>query len=499
MFNSKKSLLYVAVALCITACGGSDDGNYSAPPGGTTPPEASVTSSGKVVDGYIIGATVFCDLNKNGIADTGEASTPSDATGNFKFDPGCAGTVVATGGNDSVTGYAFNGTLKSSAGSAVTTPLTSLVTDTGMTTVQLAAAVGLPAGTDVTQLDPADGQHQDLLKTTLAVQQIVQQLANMFAGLAGSTDLADVYSEVGASLAQVLLANPGAPLVGQDRTVNLTVVNAAATAALASLQADPRYSSIVISAADLATAAGLIGAQAQRFATASDADLLSLVTSLQNPANQPVNVNDAVNYLALQNDSVKINGVPITYAALTNGVTISTPATFGLDFQVHGSPSINTAVSLGLQLVEVGGQYRTLQLMIDKVNVVNTAGQLSINPDASAKVYVYGKTSGGGSEINLTLNNLGFKPITVVENSLVLNYKALVDKVLASVDNTTQTTADKFTAIYGTFNITVAASGLAVRSVDGQTALPTTTVSITNTAFSVNGPGVSGLLNIPAP
>jgi hypothetical protein len=73
----------------------------------------------------------------------------------------------------------------------------------------------------------------------------------------------------------------------------------------------------------------------------------------------------------------------------------------------------------------------------------------------------------------------------------------MVNKVLASVDNTTKTTAAKFTSIAGTFKVSVAVGGtLPVRNLDGLSALPAAKVVVKNTTQSVNGVGVSGTLII---
>jgi hypothetical protein len=492
VFKTKFSLLSVAVAVALAACGGGGSSSTASPS-----PSPASPSAGKVVDGYLSGATVFCDTNKNGVLDTGEAKTTTDTSGNFTFSPGCEATLVALGGTDATTKHAFKGTLKAPAGSAVTTPLTSLIADTGMTGAQLVKALGLDADTDTTKLDPADGQHQSLRKKTLAVQQIVQRLANTFANRLGSTDTAAVYSKVGAALAKSLPASPNAPLISATGTVDISVVKAAATEALAALKADPKYASITFSAAELAACAEEIGAEAERFSTASDADLDDLAKNLQDPAAAPIDTGATTKFLALQNNALKINGSAVTYASLAAGATITTPTTLGLDFQVIGSPVIDTVAKLALELVEVGGESRVLQLMIDKVNIKNVNGQLSIAPDATAKVYVYGHT-GSGIDINITLNDLAFKPITVINNSLTLNYKAMVDKVLLSVDNTTKTTAQKFTSITGQFKIKVAIDGLRVRNSDGVSALPATAIRITGSspAQSVVGVGVSGTLII---
>jgi hypothetical protein len=490
MFKQKKSLLNAALLLSLTACGGGGDG------GGSSPGSNVTSVSGKVVDGYLNGATVYCDSNKNGILDASEVSTTTDTGGNFRFPAGCANTIVGHSGSDVTTGYAFNGTLKAPGGSIVVTPLTTLLADTGMTTAQLAFALGLPAGTDVTQLDPADGQHPALLKTTLAVQQVVQQLANTFARLGGTTDVAIVYSQVSAALAKSFMSNPpGAPLIGADGTVNLAVVNQAASVALVALKADTRFTSINIGAADLAAVVALITSQAQLFVSALEEDLAALIKQLQNPAVPPIDTQGTVNYLALQNDSVKINGNQISYASLSGGATVSALSTVGLSFIVKGSPVIDTTISLALELVEVGGQNRVLQILLDKVNVKNTNGTLSIGSAAGMKIYVYGHAS-DSIDVNLTLNDLKFNPVSSINNSLLFNYQSTVDKVLTNVDGVSKSTAAKFTNITGTFQIKVAAAGLSVRNLDGVAALPTTKILVTNSTQLVNGSGIAGTLTI---
>jgi len=490
MFKKKQTILWLAIAASLSACG---DSTESALPATPTP----VASSGKAIDGYLSGSTVLCDANKNGAADTGEATTTTNSTGDFTFAAGCSGTIVVTGGTDATTGFPFKGVLKTPAGSAVATPLTTLLADTGLTAAQLATALGLPAGTDVTKLDPADGKHNDLLRTTLAVQQIVQQLANTLGNLAGSTEIASLYSKVATAFAAGLQASGSTPLFNTDGSINQTALNTVAKGAVTAAKADPKFAAISISDADLAAAASQIATQSMAFLTAADADLTSVTAKLQNPSLPPVETKATVNYLALSGDSVKINGSAITYANLASGATISTPNTIELDFSVNGTPVINTVAAVGMELKEVNGQGRVLQMMIDKVNIKNTNGQLSIVPDTTAKVYVYGH-NGSGSDINLTLNDLTFKPLSVVDNALTLNYTSLVNKVLESADNTTKTTAEKFTAITGTFKVTVAVDGLPVRTADGTASLPAAKVAITGTspARAVTGRGVTGSLTI---
>jgi hypothetical protein len=59
----------------LIGCGGGGGGSAS----------SSIGISGKVIDGYIQGATVCLDVNSNGICDNGEPSTTTDANGNYSL------------------------------------------------------------------------------------------------------------------------------------------------------------------------------------------------------------------------------------------------------------------------------------------------------------------------------------------------------------------------------------------------------------------------------
>lgn len=72
----KLSVLALSVSTLLTACGGGG-GDSTSTPVSTTPPPVTVTPepmkiSGNVIDGYIIGATIFMDLNFNSKLDDGE-------------------------------------------------------------------------------------------------------------------------------------------------------------------------------------------------------------------------------------------------------------------------------------------------------------------------------------------------------------------------------------------------------------------------------------------
>lgn len=152
------------------------------------------TTTGRVIDGYIAGATVFVDSDKDGQLDANEFSTTSDAQGNFTLPQGLSGPVVAVGGRDISTGLNFTGVLKAPAGSTVVTPLTTLVTELISTNANLSVsaaqdqvldAVGLSAlkgQVDLTKLDPVAGAAAgtagalDVHKAGVAVATLVNSL-----------------------------------------------------------------------------------------------------------------------------------------------------------------------------------------------------------------------------------------------------------------------------------------------------------------------------------
>ncbi|MEH2377385.1 MAG: LamG-like jellyroll fold domain-containing protein [Nostoc sp.] len=109
--------------------------------------------SGKAVDGFIAGGTVFLDANLNGVADDGEPVTVTNRNGQFKlvipnatfaqFDTNQDGIInlnegrlAMIGGIDSGSELPFEGILTAPVGSSTITPFTSLVERIGR---QLAA------------------------------------------------------------------------------------------------------------------------------------------------------------------------------------------------------------------------------------------------------------------------------------------------------------------------------------------------------------------------
>lgn len=88
----KREMLTAAAVITlgiIAGCSGSDMGGS----GMTMSTPATTTVSGKVADGYLVGATVFLDKNRNYLLDSGEPNTTSDGSGAYtlNIDPADVG------------------------------------------------------------------------------------------------------------------------------------------------------------------------------------------------------------------------------------------------------------------------------------------------------------------------------------------------------------------------------------------------------------------------
>jgi hypothetical protein len=153
--------------------------------------------SGVVADGYLAGATVFADLNRNRALDAGEGFTLTDSNGAFSLDFGdVVAPLVSIGGTDISTGLPFTGSLLAPAGASVINPLTTLVAavmnaefgvdapaDVGIlrtardaANARVVAGLGLPA-VDLTVVDPLSPQVEPV--AALAIQKVAASIGNM--------------------------------------------------------------------------------------------------------------------------------------------------------------------------------------------------------------------------------------------------------------------------------------------------------------------------------
>ncbi len=170
--------------------------------------------SGTVIDGYVSGATVFRDANRDGALSTGEVAVLTNTAGRFTGLVGStADPIVALGGTDMTTNAPFLGTFRAPGTATVVTPLTTLIAEllpaTGAPSAaqiaaassRVATAFGLAAGTDILATDPIAAANLPLLKAGI-------QVANLIATVGGGANGQSVAARLAVLTAQpVDLAN----------------------------------------------------------------------------------------------------------------------------------------------------------------------------------------------------------------------------------------------------------------------------------------------------
>jgi hypothetical protein len=519
-------LIPAAAAACLLAsCGGGGGG--SEPP---APPPAAATR-GVAVDGYLVGATVLCDSNGNGIADAGELGVGTDAQGRFTFAAGCSAGLVVLGGASADTGLPFTGRLRAPAGSTVVSPLTSLVAS-GTTQAQLLAALGLPADINLLQTDPAlrTGDtlaNGALLKKTLAVQQLAQKLSELFVALGASSSTATlqaVYGEVIAAFAAELAA--GAVLstgtsideattarlvkAAAERVRAATTVGTAIPAALALLNAESL--GVVL--------AGGLAAQAEALLQAPDADLgdetlaqqedtrttAFVIANRAQLAGPPSAATTALgaqltdtiagveppppptNYLALAGDAISlVNGT--TSQAYTmaqfesTGIALAWPvapkATLSVTLNEVGTYALSADMKLSaaVSIVDTAaGSRGELQAYIDNVSAERTASGLKITVPSTANALVYAVSTDGSKRAIIDFAN----SVAGVTNTLSTAAGGNSIVFGEVVDFAIKRIGQDFTGVAGlrgTYSVSVVITGLPLRRADG-TALPAVTVTV---------------------
>lgn len=214
--------------------------------------------SGAVADGYIAGATVFIDVNGNGVLDSGEPSTTTNASGDFALASNLVGPIVAVGGTNIDTGLANTLTLTAPVGSTVVNPLTTLVqslVESGATiadaNAQIVAGLGLPSGTDLANFDLLDQPAND--PVALAAQKIAAQIVTFLttasdaSGASGNAVENTLFDKIAASI----VANDGIDLTSSSTlTTLLTGVAGVPSGSIASIASESAATNDVISEAD---------------------------------------------------------------------------------------------------------------------------------------------------------------------------------------------------------------------------------------------------------
>ena len=158
--SSSKAAPLALLAMFLEGCGGSSGGVQS------------TTLNGVVSKGLLKGATVFADLDGDGIQDANEPSATTGADGTYSFsttEDVSNATLVATtnantfdmgdgNGSTGADGVAFGAgySLKAKAGASVISPISTLTVSGNLTDAQIKGALGLDLGIDLATYNPFD-------------------------------------------------------------------------------------------------------------------------------------------------------------------------------------------------------------------------------------------------------------------------------------------------------------------------------------------------------
>lgn len=210
--------------------------------------KAFPAQSGKVIDGYVSGATVFADTDGDGLQDANEISTQTNANGDYTLPSGAVGKIVAFGGTDILTGKPFQGVLTAPEGSSQITPLTTLVQATIESGKSLSDAkdivsqrLGIDANAiDIMAYDPIKALVSDPTdQTALTIQKTAQQVASIVSQITNviytdvnpfTNTFVQLSSEITKELVKVILnTTTGETLDLTSTAVISSVINSSAT------------------------------------------------------------------------------------------------------------------------------------------------------------------------------------------------------------------------------------------------------------------------------
>ena len=443
----------IAVAILLGACGGSSS-------------DTTATASGKAVDGYLSGATVTCDANANGVADAGETSTTTSSTGAYSL--ACDSGLVLTGGTNIDTNLPFKGRLRAPSGSSVITPLTNLVA-LGLTPAKVAEVLGLPAGTDVTKVDPAQQTNgvyvnQALFQKTLALQQVIQRTSDViFAAAVGGSPSSAVAQAQYAEIAKSVVSSLGSsttPLIDSSGTVAASVVSTLITSSVTAIKASTDTNLATVKAADAnleparvaSFATSTITTQASTVVTATGDALVAAAKTAQSDT-VLTTVSDSLRTSSAFTSTSTVDLTTVataTNTAVVNGLIDSTTVATLTTAGVTTPPAVTTVTdyfALASDSITLGSTTPHTYTLTQLASGITLTGPSSTTDDLFNLSFTLTAT---GTPITSVTSELGFELAGTSTDKRILRF--IIDKVnvtLAGSQITASVPSDATITVYG--------------------------------------------------
>ncbi|MEY2689308.1 MAG: hypothetical protein RL375_3507 [Pseudomonadota bacterium] len=529
-FALRTSTLALSLAIGLVACG--DSGS------GTTPVPPVTSSTGLLVDDLVVGATVFCDSNSNGVFDElTEASTSTGDDGRFTFSPACEAPIVSVPGTgyDKTTLKSLKVAFRAAARSAIVSPFTTMQLDSGLSAEDFKAVMaklGL-GSSDARNYHPTEAQ------TAVAAAAVAKLLNDIAAAIeAAGGDPKPAYAAATARIAALVAASSSAAPLDDDTTLGDIIGQAlgAALDTVPTLSPKAKTNLQRIALAGIKTVVKSIKTKGSL--READDDFRSDKTGnvIGNTDLDDDNDSDAAeqecgrrdniaqyvysagNQVTLQSGTSETSFTMAQFQAadgvtLPAGLTLGTLDRIGLPMRTTplGLSKRGSQVPLAIEVSEVAPGQRKLQVIIDQVHLATdpaVAGQVVATVPVGAKMHFYARTDSGvtietgrNPIVNASANSISSGGVVNVDIGLIRT------RLLAGLGSGATATFDKMLAAKGSFDVTLVIGELDVRAapVGAVVAapLPIKRISVTNAQNkgkgsskpSVTGASVSGRLN----
>ena len=336
--------------------------------------------TGRVADGYVSGAQIFIDVDRDGVADANEdTGVVTDAQGNFSLSTTLQGSIIAVGGTNIDTGLANTMVLRAPAGSTMVNPLTTVLEQyiqshptatAAAAQTAVNAALGIPTGTNLTTYDPLAAAPGD--PVALAVQKVAAQIVAATV-LSGGNDVA-VLAKIAA------LVDAG----GDIDLTSSTVLSGLYTGLSGVNLAEVLASTNAIEAVTTLAASGPGSLTETQLASLNGTNDAPVFISGQTASVNENSATGTVVYLASAND---LEAGTVTYSLTDNaGGKFAINATTG-QVTVAGAIDFEAASSLQITVAATDGSLTSSQVVTISVNDVpvefHTAASFAVAFDGS--------------------------------------------------------------------------------------------------------------------
>lgn len=303
-------------------------------------------------------------------------------------------------------------------------------------------------------------------------------------------------------VAQQVASVPAATLVATATTGVTSAALIAQTDTTASQTTALMGNLLTTTAASLATADSFAAIQAAATTVANDisnGDATAAATAVNTSATaittESVPLVSAPTLPTLTNvlllSAPMVNGVAVNTTTSPYSVTVAGPLTYAsLNVAAVDAPVFAANAMIGFDVVEEAPGTRSLQLIIDKATITNTAGVVSVTVPANATLYVRGVHTDKTVSV-VALTNIASNVLTVTGGVMTVNWNNALSRL------SSQAGFANFALSKGTFKVTAAMSGapLAIQtSIPGSVPVKAgfSTVSIPASTAIPSGASVSG-------